>query len=135
MSIDSYLRAIPKAELHVHVEGSVNLATLIELAERNGVDLPYETPEALANWFIFKDFPHFISVYRTIILSLRSVEDYESTVFSLGSDLARQNCRYAEATFSPSAHERSGVPAFRQRLGSTELLAAATEFSMSSASN
>lgn len=110
MSVESYLRAIPKAELHVHIEGSVNLPALIELARRNDVKLPVSSDQALRDWFTFQSFPHFMEVYRAIIGSLRTVEDYELIVVNLGAELARQNCRYAEATFSPSSHDFSGIP-------------------------
>ena len=110
MSIDSYIRAAPKAELHVHLEGAVQPATLLELARRNRVALPAETVEGLREWFAFRDFAHFIEVYVAITRCLRTVEDYELVTYELGAELARQHVRYAEVTFSPSTHAWLGVP-------------------------
>jgi len=110
MSLESYLRAVPKAELHVHLEGSILPAVLLKLAEANGVELPYSTAEGLREWFAFRDFRHFVEIYVTITRCLKSADDYELTAYEFGRELARQNVRYAEATFSPSTHRWLGVP-------------------------
>jgi adenosine deaminase len=55
MSLQSYLAAVPKAELHVHLEGSISPATLLVLAERNGITLPHNTVEGLREYFKFRD--------------------------------------------------------------------------------
>lgn len=110
MSLESYLRAAPKAELHVHLEGSILPQTLLELARRNRVTLPADTIEGLREWFVFRDFLHFIRVYVTITKCLRTLEDYELVVVDVAAELARQNVRYAELTFSPSTHAKYGVP-------------------------
>jgi aminodeoxyfutalosine deaminase len=104
MSIEQYLRAAPKAELHVHLEGSIRPATLLELARRNGVPLPADTVEGLRQWFVYRDFTHFIEIFVTATRCLRSAEDYELIVYEFGAEMARQNVRYAEVTFSPSTH-------------------------------
>jgi aminodeoxyfutalosine deaminase len=111
MSLLSYLRAAPKAELHVHLEGSIRPATLLELARRNGVTLPADDVAGLREWFRFRDFRHFVEVYVAISRCLRTAADYELITYELGAELARQHVRYAEVTFSPSTHELVlGVP-------------------------
>lgn len=110
MSLESYLRAAPKAELHVHLEGSILPATLLRLAARNGVELPVNSVEGLRQWFVYRDFPHFIEIYVTITRCLRTQEDYEEIVYEFGAEMARQHVRYAETTFSPSTHMALGVP-------------------------
>jgi aminodeoxyfutalosine deaminase len=110
MSVEEYLRAAPKAHLHVHLEGSILPETLLTLARRNGVALPAETVEGLRDWFTFRDFNHFIEIYITITRCLRTVEDYELIAYEFGAEMARQRIRYAEVTFSPSTHEALGVP-------------------------
>jgi aminodeoxyfutalosine deaminase len=110
MSLESYLRAVPKAELHVHLEGSIQPATILELARRNGRPLPYDTVTGLEQWFQFRDFYHFIEVYVAITECIRTVEDYELVVVEFAAELARQNVRYVEATFSPSTHHARGRP-------------------------
>ncbi len=104
MSLHDYIAAVPKAELHVHLEGSIAPATLLMLAKRHRVDLPAHTEEGLRNWYRFRDFHHFIEVYVAITKCLRTVEDFELIVYEFGADMARQNIRYAEVTFSPSTH-------------------------------
>ncbi|HEX3640937.1 MAG TPA: hypothetical protein VHV10_06585, partial [Ktedonobacteraceae bacterium] len=61
--IQRYLCAAPKAELHVHLEGSIQPATLLTLAKRNGVELPVQTIKEMQTWFRFRDFDHFVSIY------------------------------------------------------------------------
>src|SRR4051794_39446807 len=63
MSLVSYARAAPKAELHVHFEGAIQPETLLLLARRNGVPLPAGTVEEVRAWFVYRDFPHFIEVF------------------------------------------------------------------------
>jgi adenosine deaminase len=109
MSLQSYLRAAPKAELHVHLEGSILPATLLELARRNLAELPAHTVEGLREWFVFRDFPHFIQVYGSICRCLKTAEDYELIACEFGAEMARQNVRYAEVTFSPAAHAHRDV--------------------------
>jgi aminodeoxyfutalosine deaminase len=55
--------AVPKAELHVHLEGSIQPATFLTLAKRNSVQLPVEDIEGLQEWFTFRDFTHFREIY------------------------------------------------------------------------
>jgi adenosine deaminase len=111
MSLESYLRAAPKAELHVHLEGTIGPATLLTLARRNGVEMPADTVEGLRAWFAYRDFDHFVDIFVTATRCMRSAEDFELVVYEFGAELARQNVRYAEATFSPSTHSWiNGVP-------------------------
>jgi aminodeoxyfutalosine deaminase len=109
MSLETYLRAAPKAELHVHLEGAILPATLLALAAKNGMDLPATTEDEVRRWFVYRDFRHFIEIYVTITRCLRDVEDYERITYDFGAEMARQNIKYAEVTFSPSTHKWLGV--------------------------
>lgn len=110
MSLDGYLRAAPKVELHVHLEGAIRPATLLELARRNRVDLPADTVEGLRRWFDYRDFAHFVEIFVTATSCLCTAEDYELIAYEFGAEMARQNVRYAEVTFSPSTHVWMGRP-------------------------
>ncbi len=111
MTIEQYLFALPKAELHVHLEGSIQPATLLTLAQHNGITLPAQTIEELQRWFSYRDFNHFIEIYFAISSCLKTAEDYELIAYEFGSNMARQHVRYAEVTFSPSTHRYGlGVP-------------------------
>ncbi|MGZ3611367.1 MAG: adenosine deaminase [Ktedonobacteraceae bacterium] len=105
--IERYLKAVPKAELHVHLEGSIHPATLLKLAQQNDVKLPVQTVEDLQNWFTFRNFDHFIEIYFAISSCLKTSDDYELIAYEFGAQMAPQNVRYAEVTFSPSTHEFS----------------------------
>jgi adenosine deaminase len=110
MSLETYLRAAPKAELHVHLEGAMQPETLLELARRNAVSLPGESVEALRAWFTFSNFQHFLEVYMRITSCLRQAEDYEFVAYTFGAEMARQHIRYAEATFTAGTQYAQGVP-------------------------
>jgi len=110
-NIERYVASIPKAELHVHLEGSIQPTTLLALAQRNGAQLPVENVSDLKTWFTFRDFSHFIEIYFEISSCLKTSEDYELIAYEFGANMARQNVRYAEVTFSPSTHQFSlGIP-------------------------
>ena len=66
MSLENFIRAMPKVELHVHLEGSIQPETLLMLARRNGVSLPVDTVDDLREWYTFTDFAHFIEIYIAI---------------------------------------------------------------------
>jgi adenosine deaminase len=110
VSLLTYLAAAPKAELHVHLEGSIRPDTLLELARRNRRSLPHDTVEGLREWFVFRDFQHFIEIYSAVSRCIRSVDDYDLIAYEFGREMARQNVRYAEVTFSPFFHAYHGVP-------------------------
>ncbi len=103
-AIERYLQAVPKAELHIHLEGSIQPATLLTLARRNGVTLPVSTLAEMRAWFRFRDFPHFVEIYFALSSCLKTADDYELIAYECGAEMARQNVRYAEVTFSPSTH-------------------------------
>lgn len=110
MSLESYLHAAPKAELHVHLEGTIQPATVLALAQRNKVSLPVENERELRQQFHYRDFDHFIEMFMLVTRCLKTGEDYEQVVYEFGAEVARQHVRYAEVTFSPSTHHVLGVP-------------------------
>jgi adenosine deaminase len=111
MSIQDYIQAMPKVELHVHLEGSIRPSTLLRLAERNSVALPASDLDGLREFYRFTDFDHFIQVYFTMSGCLRTVDDYSLIAYEFGADMARQNLRYAEVTFTPYTNVTySGLP-------------------------
>lgn len=103
-AIQHYLEAVPKAELHVHLEGAIRPRTLLELARRNSVDLPASNLEELQRWFTYRDFEHFVELFYLISRCLKTAADYELIVYEFGEEMARQHVRYAEVTFSVSTH-------------------------------
>jgi adenosine deaminase len=106
MSLNEFIREMPKVELHVHLEGSIRPATLLTLAERNGVALPAHDLEGLRRFYRFTDLEHFVRVYFTISGCLKTVDDYSLIAYEFGADMARQRIRYAEVTFTPYTNVR-----------------------------
>jgi adenosine deaminase len=100
VDLHAFARQMPKVELHIHLEGSIRPATLLELAERNGVELPAQDVDGLHDFYRFRSFAHFIEVYVTITRCLQTPDDYCLIAYEFGADCARQNVRYAEVTFS-----------------------------------
>lgn len=112
MSLDLFLRRMPKVELHVHLEGSMRPRVLLELARRNGVDLPAlpaNTEDGLRKWFRFRDFEHFVDVYLTCSRVLRKPEDFQRLARDFLAVQAEQNVAYSEAHFTISTHLANGA--------------------------
>jgi aminodeoxyfutalosine deaminase len=97
------IRRMPKAELHVHLEGSVRPETLLDLGPKHGVAYPFSDPEGARDWFRFRDFPHFIEVYVAICNCLLEVDDYDRVTYELAQEARRQNIRYLEVTIAPAS--------------------------------
>jgi adenosine deaminase len=105
---------MPKAEIHVHLEGSIQPQTLLVLAQRHSrlASLPTADLDGLRQWFAFQNFPHFIRIYMLISDLLRTPEDFALVVEACGADMAAQNIRYRELTFTPFTHtdyQRKGL--------------------------
>ncbi len=103
---DRLIAAMPKAELHVHLEGSVKAATAVKLARRHRLEntLPTADPDRLADWFVFRDFKDFIRVIRNIQNLIRTPDDFALVTYEAGIDMAEQNIRYRELTVTPYNH-------------------------------
>ncbi len=96
--------AMPKVEIHVHLEGATGPETVWDMARRNGVELPADSLEEWRDFYAFRDFDHFIRVYLLASSAMQTPEDYEQMVVDFGAHQARQNIRYSEAYFSPQLH-------------------------------
>ncbi len=101
-----FIQTMPKAEIHIHLEGSILPETVLTLARRHGreASLPSTDLQTLRQWFTFTGFPHFVEIYLTISDLLRTPEDFSLIVEACGADMAAQNIRYRELTFTPYTH-------------------------------
>jgi adenosine deaminase len=95
------LRALPKVDLHVHLEGSMRPTTVVELADRYGVSLPEGLREGR---YEFRDFRHFIDEWLAGLECLRAPEDFQRIAVEFCEDEAAQGVRYAEVSFSLPDH-------------------------------
>lgn len=108
----SFVSGLPKAELHVHHVGSASMRTVAALAERHAGTTAVPTdPDALAEFFTFTDFAHFIEVYLSVVDLLRTPEDLWTLTYDIGRDLAEQNVRYVELTCTPYTSIAVGISA------------------------
>ncbi len=114
--LDAFITRMPKAEIHVHLEGSVRPTTLLTLAERNGITPPAPDEAGLREFFQFRDFPHFIEVYIAVVSCLRTPDDFETVVREVGEDAAAQNIRYLELHFNPETNVRKRGLDFHEML-------------------
>ncbi|MEV5831887.1 adenosine deaminase [Spirillospora sp. NPDC052242] len=109
-SIEAFIDALPKVELHVHLVGSASVPTVLELARRHpDGGVPVDERELRA-FYKFTDFPHFAQVYDRVNHLVRTPEDVATLVLGAARDLAAQNVRYVELTVTPQAHTRAGIP-------------------------
>lgn len=102
----TFIATVPKVELHLHLEGSVDAALARTLAERRGVTVPRLPPPGQG----FSDFDQFLGCYIAISKCFEQPEDFRDAVDDLARRLAAQNVRYAEVTFTTMTHESRGVP-------------------------
>lgn len=104
--LDAFIAAMPKAELHVHLEGTVKPATLIALADEYGIDLPITSLDDIEQFYTFRDFDHFIEIYITVCTCLCTPEAFTRITVDLGEEAHRQNIRYLEIHTNPEPHVR-----------------------------
>jgi adenosine deaminase len=102
MSLKVRIGAMPKAEIHVHLEGATTAETYFEIAKRNGIELPAQSLPQWEQFFHFESFKHFIEVYVTSTKLLRRASDYELLLRRFGEQQAALNVKYTEAFVSCS---------------------------------
>jgi len=104
------LRAMPKAELHIHIEGSLEPELIFALAQRNGVALPYDSVEALRRAYAFTNLQSFLDIYYAGASVLRTEQDFHDMAWAYLERVARENVVRAEIFFDPQTHTARGVP-------------------------
>ncbi len=107
---DAFIRRLPKAELHVHIEGTLEPELVFELAARNDIRLPYPDVAALRRAYVFEDLQSFLDVYYANCTVLRTELDFYDLTLAYLSKAAGQGVRHAEIFFDPQTHTRRGVP-------------------------
>ncbi len=109
-AIASYLRALPKVELHLHLEGALSPNLILKLAERNRLKLPFKNPDDFRAIYQYKSFKDFSNALLLGVACLRKPEDFADAVFNLGEELITQNVHYAEITWTPQFYLNRGFP-------------------------
>jgi adenosine deaminase len=100
---------LPKAELHLHIEGTLEPELAFELAARNGVKLPYENTDELREAYRFDDLQSFLDLYYELMAVLRTEQDFADLANAYLARAAAQGVRHAEIFFDPQAHLSRGV--------------------------
>jgi len=106
-----FLEQIPKTDIHLHLDGSLRIPTLIELAKAGGVDLPSETEAGLQE-LVFKekyqDLPDYLRGFGLTCAVLQNPENLERVAYELAQDNIAENVRYIEVRYAPQLHVRPG---------------------------
>jgi adenosine deaminase len=110
MSLDAYIAGLPKAELHLHIEGSLEPELMFELAQRNGVAIPFDSVEAVRAAYDFSNLQDFLDIYYAGANVLLTRRDFEDLAFAYFQRSAAENVRHAEIFFDPQTHTDRGVP-------------------------
>ncbi|GAA3602940.1 adenosine deaminase [Nonomuraea rosea] len=105
-----FIAGLPKCELHLHIEGTLEPELKFELAGRNGIELPCSSVEELRAAYTFDDLPSFLKIYYEGMQVLRTEPDFYDLAMAYLRKAAEQNVRYAEIFFDPQAHTSRGVP-------------------------
>lgn len=107
--LHTFIQSLPKAELHVHLEGTLEPEHIFSLARRNGIELSYKTPEEVVAAYDFHDLPSFLGIYYAAMDVLREEEDFYELAYHYFERAAAQNVVYVEPFFDPQAHTSRGV--------------------------
>ena len=110
-SISDFLRRVPKTDLHVHLDGSLRIPTLIELAKSENVDLPSYDEEGLKKTVFkdtYKDLPDYLQGFAYTVAVLQTPENVTRVAYELAQDNLAEGVRYLEVRFAPQLHLRKG---------------------------
>lgn len=108
-TLDRLIIQLPKTELHVHIEGTLEPEMMFELATRNGVTLPWSTLEEVSAAYRFSDLQTFLDVYYMGAAALVTAEDFDDLMWAYLQRAAADGVRHAEVFFDPQTHTHRGV--------------------------
>jgi adenosine deaminase len=110
---EELLRALPKTDLHCHLDGSLRISTILELAEQQKVKLPATTPEGLSRAMhqgqVCANLEDYLTAFDVTLSVLQTEDALRRTAYELAVDCARENVRYLEVRYSPVLHTRRGL--------------------------
>jgi adenosine deaminase len=108
--IEKFIATLPKAELHLHIEGTFEPELIFKMAERNKIKLPYASVESLRKAYDFTDLQSFLDLYYACMNVLKTEEDFAELANAYFEKASKQNVVHAEIFFDPQAHTQRGIP-------------------------
>ena len=108
--LSTFVRGLPKAELHLHIEGTLEPELMFELAQRNGIALPYPSVEAARAAYAFDDLQSFLDLYYAGAAALRTADDFYALAAAYLERARADGVCHAELFFDPQTHTERGVP-------------------------
>ncbi len=104
-----FIQGLPKAELHLHIEGTFEPELMFKLAERNGITLPYESVESLHKAYYFSQLQDFLDVYYQGMNVLRTEQDFYDLTWAYLEKVSKESVRHVEIFYDPQGHVDRGV--------------------------
>ncbi len=108
-ALDAFVSGLPKAELHLHIEGSLEPELMFELARRNGIELPFASVEAIRAAYDFSNLQDFLDIYYQGANVLRTQADFYDLAMAYFARAAADHVRHAEIFFDPQTHTDRGI--------------------------
>lgn len=108
-ALKSLIEKLPKAELHLHIEGTFEPELIFEIAQRNGISLKYKTVEEIRAAYEFTDLQSFLDIYYEAANVLITERDFYDLTWAYLQRVARQNVRHVEIFFDPQTHTERGI--------------------------
>jgi len=109
MSMAAFIERLPKCELHVHIEGTLEPELKFALAARNRIELPYRDAAEMKAAYVFNDLPSFLKIYYEGMAVLIAEQDFYDLTYAYLTKARAQNVLYAEIFFDPQAHTGRGI--------------------------
>jgi len=106
----AFIRGLPKAELHLHIEGSLEPEQMFEFAKRNRIALPFKSVEEVRAAYAFSNLQDFLDIYYQGAGVLRTEEDFRDLALAYFRRVAADGCRHVELFFDPQTHTDRGLP-------------------------
>lgn len=108
--MDDFIATLPKAELHLHIEGTLEPELAFQLAEKNRISLPFDSVEAMRAAFDFQDLQSFLDLYYASISVVCSEADFHDLTMAYLKKAASQNVKHVEIFFDPQSHTARDIP-------------------------
>ena len=109
MDVTQLIKAMPKAELHLHIEGTLEPELMMRLAERNAVRIPYSSVAEIRSAYAFDNLQSFLDIYYAGAAVLRTRQDFHDLTFAYLERAAADNVRHVEIFFDPQTHTERGI--------------------------